>query len=931
MAPCRGPKDAERENRTKGVVRIAGLSLAVLRSLRDQAIALRDTQGLWIDSGRLYGSQTNPRPGGEELTTGDVFVEVVLPTLKANPQLRTYAECLEQMYEDDDDDDNYEKTGVATVYVIHTWGATFAETVSAIESTQLPGDYFFLDVFCENYKVLTGQRIATVQYLSGSFEQRIARVSRSLVVMSPWEKPACLERTWCMYEMLLTSITDAELLVATPMADQAIFHWTLLNDFNSITLRTSQLNIEETAASSEFAYDSIMQTLTRNDGGTRPGSVRIASALRHALQEHAAIFATTDEGKKLLSKGGKIKPLTHSPEAAGSELGNGPCFGSALLGFMTRWLGAPIGLNDAEVVARTAVTTRELTLGKSHPDTLVAVNHLAMVLDGLDRVAEAEALFRRSLASKEAALGPVHLETLTSAYNIARVLERKTDVEAVEEAEYLLRRTHVGREASVGPAHPVTLQSAHALASVLIRRSELDRRASPAKLEEAARLLRRVIAGREKTLGKDDVAYMASVDALARVFDAQGKADEAEALHRSVLASREKLLGSAHPDTLASLHHLGISLQRQSARLRGDAKSSLQDAAEVLISRALAGREQVLGPNAPETLASLDALAGIKFQRGNTGHAEKHYRKALEARRAVLGPEHTDTMVTCENLAAVLVADEEYAEAEKLLRVSLAGLEKTLGADSEHALHTAVKLARVLRKIGTPAGLTESAAILRGALAGYEKKLGREAAMTLVVVNDLAVSLELLAQLDEAGKLLRRALYGREKQFGTDNADTLVSAAALANVLMKMGKLEAAEALARRVYAARIQTLGSSNSATLDSMRQLARMLEERGELDEAEELYVAAHEATLKLKGEFHAEVKELQQALATLDEKREGALNAGRGAHDDAHAARARAKAGRVFRQQDAKNQTGFFKGNKAILTRGQSIVADTEPVAG
>jgi hypothetical protein len=43
---------------------------------------------------------------------------------------------------------------------------------------------------------------------------------------------------------------------------------------------------------------------------------------------------------------------------------------------------------------------------------------------------------------------------------------------------------------------------------------------------------------------------------LASVLDNQGKYEEAEAINRQTLAQKERVLGPEHPDTLASMARL---------------------------------------------------------------------------------------------------------------------------------------------------------------------------------------------------------------------------------------------------------------------------------------------------------------------------------------------------------------------------------------
>jgi hypothetical protein len=60
-------------------------------------------------------------------------------------------------------------------------------------------------------------------------------------------------------------------------------------------------------------------------------------------------------------------------------------------------------------------------------------------------------------------------------------------------------------------------------------------------------------------------------------------------------------------------------------------------------------------------------------------HAEKLNRRALAGREKELGEQHPDTLASVNNLAGVLQDQGMYEDAEKLSRRALAGREKELG------------------------------------------------------------------------------------------------------------------------------------------------------------------------------------------------------------------------------------------------------------
>jgi tetratricopeptide (TPR) repeat protein len=97
--------------------------------------------------------------------------------------------------------------------------------------------------------------------------------------------------------------------------------------------------------------------------------------------------------------------------------------------------------------------------------------------------------------------------------------------------------------------------------------------------------------------------------------------------------------------------------------------------------RALAIREQVLGPTHPDVAQSFNNLALLYYAQGQYAKAEPLYQRALAIAEQVLGPTHPDVATGLNNLAALYHAQGRYAEAEPLYQRALAIGEETLGRD----------------------------------------------------------------------------------------------------------------------------------------------------------------------------------------------------------------------------------------------------------
>src|SRR5215475_621658 len=83
--------------------------------------------------------------------------------------------------------------------------------------------------------------------------------------------------------------------------------------------------------------------------------------------------------------------------------------------------------------------------------------------------------------------------------------------------------------------------------------------------------------------------------------------------------------------------------------------------------RALAIRENALGPMHPDVAESLDNLGELYYEQGAYPKAEPLYVRALDIREKALRPMHPDVAKSLNNLAELYWAQGAYAKAESLL------------------------------------------------------------------------------------------------------------------------------------------------------------------------------------------------------------------------------------------------------------------------
>ena len=77
--------------------------------------------------------------------------------------------------------------------------------------------------------------------------------------------------------------------------------------------------------------------------------------------------------------------------------------------------------------------------------------------------------------------------------------------------------------------------------------------------------------------------------------------------------------------------------------------------AEPLLRRALAIDEKALGPEHPDTAATLNSLAELYNKQGRYAEAEPLYRRALAINEKALSPQDSHTAISLNNLAELYI------------------------------------------------------------------------------------------------------------------------------------------------------------------------------------------------------------------------------------------------------------------------------------
>ncbi|KAK3387984.1 P-loop containing nucleoside triphosphate hydrolase protein [Podospora didyma] len=313
--------------------------------------------------------------------------------------------------------------------------------------------------------------------------------------------------------------------------------------------------------------------------------------------------------------------------------------------------------------------------------------------------------------------------------------------------------------------------------------------------EIAQQMLAKARKVREKRLGEEDVATLASIILFALVLLDRGRWKEAEKLFMQTSKTK---LGADHPSTLTSMANLASTYRNQGR----------WEEAEKLDVQVMETRKTKLGADHPDTLTSMANLASTYRNQGRWEEAEKLDVQVMETRKTKLGADHPSTLTSMANLASTYRNQGRWEEAEKL-EVQVMETRKTkLGADHPDTLTSMANLASTYRNQG---------------------------------------------RWEEAEKLEVQVMETRKTKLGADHPDTLTSMANLASTFWNQGRWEEAEKLDVQVMETRKTKLGADHPDTLTSMENLAFTWKDQGRHADALALMDDCAQAQRRVLGEQH------------------------------------------------------------------------------
>jgi len=112
---------------------------------------------------------------------------------------------------------NHWGVDIATVYISHSWESLFLDLVEAMKCyfSENPDVVVWIDMFSSNQFIRNNSQQDSdwVQW-NITFKSAIEEFGHTVVVITSWDNPTPLRRTWCLFEIYCTIEMESKLEIA---------------------------------------------------------------------------------------------------------------------------------------------------------------------------------------------------------------------------------------------------------------------------------------------------------------------------------------------------------------------------------------------------------------------------------------------------------------------------------------------------------------------------------------------------------------------------------------------------------------------------------------------------------------------------------------------------------------------------------------------
>ncbi len=469
---------------------------------------------------------------------------------------------------------------------------------------------------------------------------------------------------------------------------------------------------------------------------------------------------------------------------------------------------------QVEPLYQQALNIRKQVLGSSHSDTASTLHELARLYQTQGQYKEAESLFKEALEIRKRVLGSEHSQTIDTLQALAWLYKDQGQFEQAKSLFQDVLETLKHRP----EAQPDSASTLHALASLFKEQGQ----------PMPAQMLREALEIHKQVMGARHPDTASILHELAGFYQDQGRYKQAESFFKEALEIRQRMLGLQHPQTADTLHALAWlyhdwawlykdqGLNAQAESLFKEALSPLKEALEI--------RQQILGPQHPQTADTLHAMGQLYQDRGQYEQAESLLKKALEIREHMLGYQHPRTADNLQALAWLYRRQGQDEQVVSLYNEALKICEQVLGTEHPATATTLFNLAWFYKDRGL---LEQAEPLFKKALEIRRRVLGAhpDTATTLL---DLAWLYKDQHQYKQAEPFFKEALEIRRQVLGNEHPATATTLLDLAWLYKDQHQYKQAEPLFKEALEIREHVLGPQHEDTLRTLHDLERLYQDQ-------------------------------------------------------------------------------------------------------
>eukprot|EP00936_MAST-01D_sp_MAST-1D-sp1_P001780 g1780.t1 len=376
-------------------------------------------------------------------------------------------------------------------------------------------EFFWFDIMVLNQHDVRDFQLPS-SYWTTTFRDLIRDIGSTVLVVSPWQNPEPMRRSWILWELHCTHSTSAaatedELQELQKAKRHRTKDHTAPTSIVSTTETMKEQACRFTVALPPNEMLALQKALADSDQSTRGVLHRVFGAIdaRNATASH-------ESDRK------------HINEAIAATEGGFAWLNMQVMQRMRMW----VELTGTAYIDQLRLRAETTSVTPPKRKLAVAACNFAVLLKDLNRLDLALRFYRMALQVQRKLDGDHGADTLNTTHCIATLLRKQGGMKNLQEAERLSRAVLEGKLLSLGPKHKDTLRTQHALATIL----------------------------REQIVMSDDSKSQVSTMRKPQATNAseqQRRLHEAEKLFVQALEGRKELLGATHADTLRSMVNLG--------------------------------------------------------------------------------------------------------------------------------------------------------------------------------------------------------------------------------------------------------------------------------------------------------------------------------------------------------------------------------------